>query len=99
MHLPPSSAVGPCATHAQWDVQHHKQHGPSSHWLVKVRLDTMVTVVDASSFLADYSTRAPVAARPDLGDGGSLRPVVDLLVEQLECALFIIATKCSTLLM
>ncbi len=55
----------------------------------------MVTVVDASSFLEDYSTRAPVAARPDLGDGGGRRPVVDLLVEQLECALFIVATNAA----
>lgn len=29
--------------------------------------------------------RAPVAARPELGDGGNMRPVVDLLVEQVRC--------------
>lgn len=46
----------------------------------------MVTVVDASSFPALYGARGPLASRPDLGDGGGLRPVVDLLVEQLECA-------------
>ena len=34
---------------------------------------------------ADYESRTPLMARPDLGDGGSLRPVVDLLVEQIEC--------------
>ena len=27
--------------------------------------------------------RAPLASRPELGDGGNLRPVVDLLVEQV----------------
>lgn len=53
----------------------------------RIRLDTMVTVVDSATFIADYSTRAPVAARPDLGDGGGMQPVVDLLVEQIECVL------------
>ena len=43
-------------------------------------------VVDCSSFLQDYASKAPVMARPELGEGGGLRPVVDLLVEQLECA-------------
>jgi len=56
------------------------------HPLMKrVCLDTMVTVVDSATFIADYSTRAPVAARPDLGEGGGMQPVVDLLVEQIEC--------------
>lgn len=55
--------------------------------LERIVLDTMVTVVDSHSFIADYSSRAPAMARPDLGEGGNLRPVVDLLVEQIECAL------------
>lgn len=59
----------------------------------RIRLDTMVTVVDSASFLADYSTRAPVGLRPDLGEGGGLRPVVDLLVEQLECADYVLLNK------
>jgi hypothetical protein len=42
-------------------------------------------VLDCGSFLADYASRAPVVSRPELGEGGGLRPVVDLLVEQLEC--------------
>jgi G3E family GTPase len=42
-------------------------------------------VLDCGSFLADYASRAPVMSRPKLGEGGNLRPVVDLLVEQLEC--------------
>ena len=49
----------------------------------RVKLDTMVTIVDAGAFVADYASRAPLAARPDLGEGGNLRPVVDLLVEQV----------------
>lgn len=41
-------------------------------------------VVDSHTFIQDYSSRASLAARPDLGEGGNLRPVVDLLVEQIE---------------
>ena len=41
-------------------------------------------VVDSHTFIQDYSSRSTLAARPDLGDGGNLRPVVDLLVEQIE---------------
>ncbi len=36
-------------------------------------------------------------ARPDLGEGGNLRPVVDLLVEQIECADFVILNKTDQL--
>lgn len=52
--------------------------------MARIVLDTMVTVVDSHSFIGDYSSRAPAMARPDLGEGGNLRPVVDLLVEQIE---------------
>lgn len=51
----------------------------------RIRLDTLVTIVDAGTFIQDYASRVPLAARPDLGEGGNLRPVVDLLVEQIEC--------------
>ena len=53
--------------------------------LLKIRLDSLVTVVDAHSFSKDWVSRMPVISRPDLGEGGALRPVVDLLVEQIEC--------------
>ena len=57
----------------------------SGHPLMsRIRLDTMVTMVDSGSFFGDWSSKAPLAARPDLGEGGNLRPVVDLLVEQIE---------------
>lgn len=63
----------------------------------KVELDTLVTVVDCSTFLRDYATKQPLAARPELGDGGNMRPVVDLLVEQVECADFVILNKVDLL--
>lgn len=44
-----------------------------------------MTVVDSATFIRDYSSKTPVAARPELGEGGGFRPVVDLLVEQIEC--------------
>lgn len=44
----------------------------------------MVTLVDCGTFIADYASRAPLAARPELGEGGNMRPVVDLLVEQVQ---------------
>lgn len=71
----------------------------NSHPLAhRLHLDAMVTVVDAASFVADFASRAPLAARPDLGEGGSLRPVVDLLVEQVECADSVILNKVDQLL-
>lgn len=54
----------------------------------RIRLDTMITIVDSGTFIKDYSSRTALAARPDLGEGGTLRPVVDLLVEQIECVSF-----------
>lgn len=65
--------------------------------LERIELDTLVTVVDCSTFLKDWATRACLAQRPDLGDGGNLRPVVDLLVEQIECADFVILNKTDML--
>ncbi|KAK9905575.1 hypothetical protein WJX75_002363 [Coccomyxa subellipsoidea] len=63
----------------------------------RIYLDTLVTIVDTGTFIVDYSSRSPLAARPDLGEGGNLRPVVDLLVEQIECADFVLLNKIDTL--
>lgn len=63
----------------------------------RVRLEGLVTVLDCGTFLADYASRAPLMARPELGEGGNLRPVVDLLVEQLECADYVLLNKTDLL--
>lgn len=50
------------------------------------RLDTMVTVVDAASFLRDYNAAEALAARGEsLGEDDD-RTVTDLLIEQVEFA-------------
>eukprot|EP00878_Enallax_costatus_P003472 GHUV01003685.1.p1 GENE.GHUV01003685.1~~GHUV01003685.1.p1 ORF type:complete len:386 (+),score=120.96 GHUV01003685.1:639-1796(+) len=70
----------------------------AGHPLMKrIELDTLVTLVDSSSFIKDYSTKLPLASRPELGDGGNMRPVVDLLVEQIECADFVLLNKVDLL--
>ncbi|CAM9278731.1 unnamed protein product [Ascophyllum nodosum] len=77
----------------------------------EVRLDTMVTVVDAGAFLEAYTTGDSMMQRPDLGvseddptfqqsmveGGGAQRAVVDLLVEQVECADVLVLNKMDTL--
>ncbi|MEM9462628.1 MAG: zinc metallochaperone GTPase ZigA [Myxococcota bacterium] len=57
------------------------------------RLDTMVTVVDASSFLTDYRAAEALHARGEaLGDDDH-RTVTDLLVDQVEFADVIVLNK------
>ncbi|MEY4576419.1 MAG: hypothetical protein RL701_1122 [Pseudomonadota bacterium] len=57
------------------------------------RLDTMVTVVDAKNFLADWQTADDLKARKlDLGEGDE-RMVADLLVEQIEFANVLVLSK------
>jgi len=63
----------------------------------RVALANLVTVVDGSTFAKDFASRLPLATRPDLGDGGGLRPVVDLLVEQVECADVVVVNKADLL--
>ncbi|CAM9863458.1 unnamed protein product [Chrysoparadoxa australica] len=72
-----------------------------------VYLDTMVTVVDAASFLSAYSNSERMVQHPELAmqpeavvaalsagmDGGMYRAVVDLLVEQVECADVLLVNK------
>ena len=60
------------------------------------RLHTMVTVVDASTFLAEFEKRNKVEQRPDLGTDDytdSNRQVVDLMCEQVECADVLVVNK------
>ena len=59
-------------------------------------LHTMVTVVDSSTFLAEFQKRNKVEQRPDLGasdftDGN--RQVVDLMCEQIEYADVLVTNK------
>ena len=76
--------------------------------LDRVKLDTLVTVVDSSAFLGAYESTDRLANRPDLGsndagndpsfamavyDGSAQRAVVDLLVEQVECADVVLLNK------
>lgn len=60
----------------------------------KMYLDTLITVVDGHTFIKDYSSKTALANRPDLGEGGGLRPVVDLLVEQIEYVSFGLLNLC-----
>ncbi|MCW5733401.1 MAG: zinc metallochaperone GTPase ZigA [Enhydrobacter sp.] len=62
--------------------------------LAKVaRLDTMVTVVDARSFLEDFSTAEFLRDRGQTANDEDARTVVDLLVEQVEFADVIVINK------
>jgi G3E family GTPase len=57
------------------------------------RLDTMVTVVDASSLVANYSTSESVKDRGVSADADDERSIVSLLVGQLEFANVVILNK------
>uniref|UniRef100_A0A0G4HWW6 CobW/HypB/UreG nucleotide-binding domain-containing protein n=1 Tax=Chromera velia CCMP2878 TaxID=1169474 RepID=A0A0G4HWW6_9ALVE len=69
------------------------------------RLDTMVTVVDASVFLKAYLSSDAAIDSPEFAfaseeevamgaqDIAAYRPIVDLLVEQIECADIIVVNK------
>ena len=68
----------------------------------RVRLDTLLTVVDSDVFLDAYASRSLLAERPDLAEAGAVaggragvgqRAVVDLLVEQVECADVVVLNK------
>ncbi len=66
--------------------------------LQEVALRTLVTVVDGSSFLAQWESKQVLDERPDLGgdeydEGGGERQLVDLLVEQIECADVLVLNK------
>jgi G3E family GTPase len=57
------------------------------------RLDTMVTVVDAAAFLADYGSTDSLAQRGETAGEEDTRLLVDLLVEQVEFADVIVVNK------
>jgi len=57
------------------------------------RLDTMVTVVDAKNFLADWQSEDDLQSRRIALDGEDTRNVVDLLVEQVEFANVLVISK------
>jgi G3E family GTPase len=57
------------------------------------RLDTMVTVVDAQNFLADFHSDDALAERGERADDEDARTVVDLLTDQVEFADVIVINK------
>ncbi|APR76079.1 Putative metal chaperone, involved in Zn homeostasis [Minicystis rosea] len=57
------------------------------------RLDTMVTVVDAKSFLADWQSEDDLRARKIAVGEDDERTVADLLVEQVEFANVLVVSK------
>ena len=59
------------------------------------RLDTMVTVVDAASLLANYSSHDFLRDRGEVAGPEDERALVDLLVEQIEFADVIVLNKVS----
>ncbi len=59
------------------------------------RLDTMVTVVDATSLLSDYGSQELLADRGERAGEDDERTLVDLLVEQIEFADVVVINKAS----
>jgi G3E family GTPase len=59
------------------------------------RLDTMVTVVDATSLLADYGSRRLLRDRGEMRDVNDQRTLIDLLVEQIEFSDVVVINKIS----
>ena len=57
------------------------------------RLDTMVTVVDAASFLRDYNEAESLQSRGESLGEEDTRTVTDLLIDQIEFADVIILNK------
>jgi G3E family GTPase len=59
------------------------------------RLDAMVTVVDAASFLADFVSAEDLAARGLAAGEDDDRTLADLLVEQVEFADVVVLNQCD----
>ncbi len=60
------------------------------------RLDAMVTVVDATSLLRDFSSRDFLAARGESAGEGDVRTLVHLLADQIEFADVLVVNKASS---
>ena len=78
--------------------------------LDRIKLDTMITLVDAKVFVDLFGTDSPIgtysdlAIKPDdeegqkmLNEGVGSRKVTELLLEQVECADIVIVNKCDLL--
>jgi len=79
--------------------------------LKKVRLDTLITLVDASVFLNLFGTDEEIAKNRGLAyreeegtptgyqeiDGADQRKITDLLLEQVECSDIVLINKCDLL--
>lgn len=59
------------------------------------RLDTMVTVVDARSFVQDFCSSDLLVARGETAGADDRRPLVQLLTDQVEFADVIVINKCD----
>lgn len=57
------------------------------------RLDTMVTVVDASEFLKNFSSQESLKDRGEVADEHDVRTIVDLMTEQVEFCDIIVVNK------
>ncbi|RZT86019.1 G3E family GTPase [Pseudonocardia sediminis] len=64
-----------------------------THLSEKARLDTMVTVVDASTFGTDMTTEDALADRGLQASDGDERTISDLIVEQVEFADLLVVSK------
>ena len=61
----------------------------------RARLDTMVTVVDASTFLEDYGDVEEVRERGEAAGDDDERTIVDLLTDQVEFSDVVVVNKCD----
>lgn len=76
--------------------------------LKKIRLDTLITLVDATVFLNLFGTDEDIANNRKLAynddngsysyaDGSDQRKITDLLLEQVECSDIVLINKCDLL--
>jgi G3E family GTPase len=72
----------------------------------QMKLDTLITLVDASAFFNLFGTSSEIAKNPELAykkedlkkvalDHNSQRSVTELLLEQVECADIVLINKCD----